>query len=228
MTDIITNFPRVKRHSNAITMDLSPTTNDNFSPTGKKFRFGNNSPIRNTIEESPMQDEGSESNQIFKRTRSDIENINNSQTSTQTNSNGLFFRSQIQTSESLGIEHLRQINNNLNEHNHHKSTEIYEMKLKMEEMEQILKQSIDENKMLKRAVTIQDNKLRDAAEQTQRLNATVQEAVNVIQELERVNSSLREVIFVHMNSNQGGSGGSAWGGDRGSFGGGFIPPPDGY
>ena len=56
----------------------------------------------------------------------------------------------------------------------------------------------------------------------------MQEAVNVIHEMERVNANLREVIFVHMNQNQtgGGGGGSAWGGDGGSFGSGFMPPPD--
>jgi hypothetical protein len=47
--------------------------------------------------------------------------------------------------------------------------------------------------------------------------------------MERVNANLREVIFVHLNQNQGGGGsgsGSAWGGDGGSFGSGFMPPPD--
>jgi len=152
MTDIISNFPRVKRHSNA--MDLSPT-NSSSSPTGKKYRFGSNSPIRNIVNETNMEDsEGSESNHVFKRIRPEIENITSPQQNNNS-SNGLFFRSSsLQPPASLEIEHLRQINNNLNEDNHRKSNEIYQMKLKIEELERSIKQSVDENKVLKRAVAV--------------------------------------------------------------------------
>ena len=139
-------------------MDLSPTTSssNDRSPTGKKYRFGGNSPIRNIVDESNhMEDEGLESNHMFKRIRPGIENILSSpQQNNNNTSNGLFFRSSLQPPESLEIEHLRQINHNLNEENHSKSNEIYQMKLKMEELERAIKQSVDENKVLKRAVAV--------------------------------------------------------------------------